>query len=194
MRHELSLGAAPLLDELPELGIVGEEAHRNSVSQLSRRAHGQHGVVPAERAQLQASVLAPPAPSSPIHGTRCSGANDGNVSYRFVRSPLTSIISTSTHRRAPEDRRRVLVRKPGGDTNCGVAPATKKVLADALELSAEERADLAEQILRSLDDDEDVRDPDDRRRLHEAVRRSDEQYASGQGIPAELVLERLSKR
>jgi hypothetical protein len=71
---------------------------------------------------------------------------------------------------------------------------TEQVVAAALELSREERAAVVEELLRSLDDAEDLLDAGDRARLHAAIVRSDEQFRAGRGIPAETVLDRLNKR
>jgi len=73
-------------------------------------------------------------------------------------------------------------------------PNTEQVLAAALELPREERAAVVEELLRSLDDAEDLLDGGDRELLHAAIARSDEQFRAGRGIPAETVLERLTKR
>jgi hypothetical protein len=75
-----------------------------------------------------------------------------------------------------------------------MAPAAQKVLAEALKLAPEDRAEVASQLLRSLDEEEDQEQPpEERARLHLAIARSDEQFQQGQGIPADVVLERLRK-
>ena len=75
-----------------------------------------------------------------------------------------------------------------------MVPDTEQVVAAALKLPQDERAEVVDRLLRSLDDEEDVLDPEDRERLHAAIIRSEEQFAAGQGIPADAVLDRLSKR
>ena len=75
-----------------------------------------------------------------------------------------------------------------------MAPAAQKVLAEALKLAPEDRAEVATQLLRSLDEEEDQElPPEERARLHEAISRSDEQFRQGRGIPADRVLERVRK-
>ena len=71
---------------------------------------------------------------------------------------------------------------------------TEQVLAAALELPREERAVLVDELLRSLDDAEDLLEAGDRELLHAALARSDEQFRVGRGIPAEIVLDRLTRR
>jgi hypothetical protein len=71
---------------------------------------------------------------------------------------------------------------------------TEQVLAAALRLPREERTAVVDELMRSLDDAEDLVDPDDRGRLHAAIARSDEQFRAGQGIPVEVVLDRWTKR
>jgi hypothetical protein len=76
-----------------------------------------------------------------------------------------------------------------------VAPDAEKIVSEALKLPAEERAELVDRLLRSLDDEEgDALDDDDRERLHAAITRSEEQFRSGQTIPAKTVLDRFRKR
>jgi hypothetical protein len=75
-----------------------------------------------------------------------------------------------------------------------MTPNTEQVLAAALELPHDERVSVVEQLLRSLDDAEDLLDAGDRDQLHAAIARSDEQFRAGRGIPVELVLDRLNKR
>jgi hypothetical protein len=75
-----------------------------------------------------------------------------------------------------------------------VIPDTAQVLAAALKLPREERTAVVDELMRSLDDTDDVMDPADRERLHAAIARSEEQFRIGQGIPAEIVLDRLTKR
>ena len=75
-----------------------------------------------------------------------------------------------------------------------MVPGTQQVLDAALKLPREERAVVVDELLRSLDDAEDLLDAEDRALLHAAIVRSDEQFRAGQGIPAEQVLERLSKQ
>jgi hypothetical protein len=73
-------------------------------------------------------------------------------------------------------------------------PSTEQVLAAALKLPRDERIAVVDELLRSLDDAEDLLDASDRERLHAAIARSDEEFRAGRGIPAETVLERLTKR
>ena len=72
-----------------------------------------------------------------------------------------------------------------------MSPEVDKVLATALKLPAEQRAELAERLLESLDDAPDDLDDEDRERLHEAMKRSEQQFRDGLGIPADAVLSRL---
>ena len=73
-----------------------------------------------------------------------------------------------------------------------MAPNAERVLAEALELPADERAELIEGLVRSLDEG-DVLEEADRARLHEALYRSEQQFRDGQGIPADVVLDRLAR-
>jgi polyhydroxyalkanoate synthesis regulator phasin len=73
-------------------------------------------------------------------------------------------------------------------------PDTAQVLAAALKLPREERTAVVDELMRSLDDAEDRMDHDERERLHAAIARSEEQFRTRQGIPAEVVLDRLTKR
>jgi hypothetical protein len=76
-----------------------------------------------------------------------------------------------------------------------VAPDADKIVSEALKLPAEERAEVVDRLLRSLDDEEgDALDDVDRERLHAAIERSEEQFRSGQTIPSKTVLDRLRKR
>ena len=76
-----------------------------------------------------------------------------------------------------------------------MAPDAEKIVSEALKLPAEERAELVDRLLRSLDDEEgDALDDDDRERLHAAITRSEEQFRSGQTIPAKTVLDCFRKR
>jgi methylphosphotriester-DNA--protein-cysteine methyltransferase len=71
----------------------------------------------------------------------------------------------------------------------------EKVVVDALKLRREERTELVDRVLRSLDEEEDdLLDEEDRAQLHAAIAQSEEQFRHGQGIPAETVLERLKAR
>jgi hypothetical protein len=75
-----------------------------------------------------------------------------------------------------------------------VAPDAEKIVSEALKLPAEERAELVDRLLRSLDDEEgDGLDDVDRERLHAAITRSEEQFNSGQAIPSKTVLDSLRK-
>jgi hypothetical protein len=76
-----------------------------------------------------------------------------------------------------------------------VAPDAEKILSEALKLPAEERVEVVDRLLRSLDDEEgDALDDEDRQRPHQAISRSEEQFRSGESIPADAVLARLRKR
>lgn len=76
-----------------------------------------------------------------------------------------------------------------------MAPDAEKIVSEALKLPAEERAELVDRLLRSLDGEEgDGLDDVDRERLHAAISRSEEQFSSGQSIPSKTVLDRLRKR
>jgi hypothetical protein len=76
-----------------------------------------------------------------------------------------------------------------------VAPDAEKIVSEALKLPAEERAELVDRLLRSLDDEEgDALDDVDRERLHAAIARSEEQFRAGRTIPSKTVLDRLRKR
>jgi len=74
-----------------------------------------------------------------------------------------------------------------------MAPDAAKVVADALKLSPDERAEVIEELVRSLDQGDDL-DDEDRARLHAALRRSDEEFRAGPGIPAAEVVDRLRSR
>jgi hypothetical protein len=65
-----------------------------------------------------------------------------------------------------------------------------QVVAAALELPPDERADVIEALVRSLDAGDEL-DDEDRGRLHEAILRSEEQLQAGRGVPAADVLDRL---
>jgi hypothetical protein len=73
-----------------------------------------------------------------------------------------------------------------------MAPDAAKVIADALKLPPEDRATVIEELVRSLDEGDDL-DDEDRARLHAAIARSEEQFQAGQGIPIETALERLDR-
>ena len=76
-----------------------------------------------------------------------------------------------------------------------MAPDAEKIVSEALKLPAEERAELVDRLLRSLDDEEgDALDDVDRERLHTAIGRSEEQFRAGRTIPSKTVLDRLRKR
>ena len=72
-----------------------------------------------------------------------------------------------------------------------MAPQTERIVAEALALSTDERAEVAHRLLASLDADGDDLDVEGRERLHAAIGRSEEQFKGGQGIPADEVLKRL---
>jgi hypothetical protein len=74
-----------------------------------------------------------------------------------------------------------------------MAPDVAKVVADALKLPPDERAAVIEELVRSLDEGDDLDDAD-RARLHAALRQSDEEFQARLGVPASEVLERLRKR
>ena len=76
-----------------------------------------------------------------------------------------------------------------------VAPDAEKLVSEALKLPAEERAELVDRLLKSLDDEEgDDLEDEDRERLHAAIGRSEEQFLAGQAIPAKAVLDALRKK
>jgi hypothetical protein len=76
-----------------------------------------------------------------------------------------------------------------------VTPDAEKIVSEALKLPAEERAEVVDRLLRSLDDeDADALDNVDHERLHAAIARSEEQFRAGQTIPSKTVLDRLRKR
>ena len=65
-----------------------------------------------------------------------------------------------------------------------VAPDAEKIVSEALKLPAEERAELVDRLLRSLDEAEgDALDDVDRERLHATIARSEEQFRAGKTIP-----------
>lgn len=68
-----------------------------------------------------------------------------------------------------------------------------KLVEEALKLPPDERAEVIEELVRSLDDGDDL-DDEDRARLHTALRESEAEFAAGQGIPAADVLDRLRTR
>ncbi len=74
-----------------------------------------------------------------------------------------------------------------------MAPDAARVVADALKLPPDERAAVIEELVRSLDEGDNL-DDQDRARLHAALLRSDEEFRAGLGIPAADVLDRLRKR
>ena len=74
-----------------------------------------------------------------------------------------------------------------------MAPDAAKVLEDALRLPPDQRAEVVEELVRSLDDGDDL-DDEDRDRLHAALRESEAEFQAGQGIPAAEVLDRLRTR
>ncbi len=74
-----------------------------------------------------------------------------------------------------------------------MAPDVAKVVEDALKLPPDQRAEVVEELVRSLDDGDDL-DDEDRARLHAALRQSDAEFRAGPGIPAADVLERLRTR
>lgn len=74
-----------------------------------------------------------------------------------------------------------------------MAPGAAKVVQEALKLPPDERAEVIEELVRSLDDGDDL-DDDDRARLHAALRQADDEFKAGQGIPAADVLDRLRNR
>lgn len=74
-----------------------------------------------------------------------------------------------------------------------MASDASKLLAEALALPADERAEMVDALLRSLDDGDDL-DEADRKQLHEALLLSDQQLRAGERIPASDVLAALAKR
>jgi hypothetical protein len=76
-----------------------------------------------------------------------------------------------------------------------VAPDAEKLVSEALKLPAEERVELVDRLLKSLDDEEgDALEDEDRERLHAAISRSEEQFRAGQAVPAQAVLDALRKK
>ncbi len=76
-----------------------------------------------------------------------------------------------------------------------MAPDAEKLVSEALKLPAEERVELIDRLLKSLDDEEgDALEEEDRERLHAAIGRSEEQFRSGQGVPAKAVLDAIRKK
>jgi Putative addiction module component len=76
-----------------------------------------------------------------------------------------------------------------------VAPDAEKLVSEALKLPAEERVELVDRLLKSLDDEEgDALEDEDRERLHAAIGRSEEQFLAGQAVPAKVVLDALRKK
>jgi hypothetical protein len=74
-----------------------------------------------------------------------------------------------------------------------MAPNAAKVVEEALKLPPEERAEVIEELVRSLDQGDDL-DDEDRARLHGALRQSDEEFKAGQAVSAADVLDRLRRR
>jgi hypothetical protein len=75
-----------------------------------------------------------------------------------------------------------------------MAADADQIVSEALKLSADERADIADRLLRSLDEEEgDDLDDEDRERLHAAINLSAEQYRAGDTVPAKVVLDQLRK-
>lgn len=68
-----------------------------------------------------------------------------------------------------------------------MAPDAAKVLQDALRLPPDQRAEVVEELVRSLDEGDDL-DDEDRDRLHAALRQSEEEFRAGPGVPAADVL------
>jgi hypothetical protein len=73
-----------------------------------------------------------------------------------------------------------------------MAPDAARVLQEALKLPPDQRAQVIEELVRSLDEGDDL-DDEDRARLHAALRQSDEEFKAGKGIPAAEVLDRLRR-
>jgi hypothetical protein len=73
--------------------------------------------------------------------------------------------------------------------------AANQVLADALRLPREDRSAVIDELMRSLDDeDEDPMAPEERAQLDAAIACSQEQFRAGQGIPMDVVLADLARR
>ena len=70
----------------------------------------------------------------------------------------------------------------------------KQVITDALRLPRDERSAVVDELMRSLDDEEDQLDPAERARLDAAIARSQEQFRAGQGIAMDVVLAELATR
>lgn len=67
------------------------------------------------------------------------------------------------------------------------------LLAATLRLPRAERTAVVDQLLRSLDDEEDLL-AEDREELHAAIARSEKQFESGEGVAIDVLFDRLSKR
>ena len=74
-----------------------------------------------------------------------------------------------------------------------MSPNAEKVLVEALALPADERAALIEALVRSLGEGNQPYEAD-RSGLHEALHRSQQQFRDGQGLSAEIVLDRLRQQ
>lgn len=76
-----------------------------------------------------------------------------------------------------------------------MAPDAEKLVSEALKLPSEERVELVDRLLKSLDDEEgDELEDEDRERLHAAIGRSEAQFLAGQAVPAKAVLDALRKK
>ena len=68
-----------------------------------------------------------------------------------------------------------------------------KIVEEALKLPPDERAEVIDELVRSLDQGDDLDDAD-RARLHAALRQSDDEFRAGPAIPAADLLDRLRPR
>ena len=76
-----------------------------------------------------------------------------------------------------------------------MAPDAEKLVSEALKLPAEERVELVDRLLKSLDDEEgDELDDEERARLHAAIGRSEQQFRAGQAVPANALFDALRKK
>lgn len=75
-----------------------------------------------------------------------------------------------------------------------MSPDAAKLLEEALKLSPAERSEVADGILRSLEDDGDDLDDEERARLQAALAASEAEFASGEYRDASDVIADLRRR
>lgn len=75
-----------------------------------------------------------------------------------------------------------------------MGPDAAKLLEQALKLSPEERSEVADGLLRSLDDDTDDLDDEERARLHHALAASEDDFAAGDYRDASDVISDLRRQ